>query len=81
MGMTEASVQGGGQGCGHRGRASRGQVGGHVKGNQRSEQRRERGRGENKTERREGRNKLSTWFMDKLKPGRTEGRGHKNLDV
>ena len=47
------------------GRASRGQVRGHVKGNQRSEQRRQKGRGEKETEGREGRNKLSTWFMDK----------------
>ena len=47
------------------GRASKGQVGGHVKGNQRSEQRRQKGRGEKETEGREGRNKLSTWFMDK----------------
>ena len=58
------------------GRTSRGQVGGHVKGNQRSEQRRQKGRWGNETELREGRNKLSTWFMDKQKPGRREGRGH-----
>ena len=44
------------------GRASRGQVGRHVKGNQRSEQRRQKGGGENEAEGREGRNKLSTWF-------------------
>ena len=60
-----------------KGRASRGQVGGHVRGNQRSEQSRQKGRRENETERREGRNKLNTWFMDKQKPGRREGRGHK----
>ena len=59
------------------GRASRGQVGGHVKGNQRSEQRREKDRGENETEGREGKNKLGTWFVDKQKPGRREWRGHK----
>ena len=59
-------------------RAIRGQVGGHVKGSrvQRSEQRRQKGRGEKETDGREGRNKLSTWFMDKQKPGRREGRGH-----
>ena len=58
------------------GRASKGQVGGHVKGNQRSEQRRQKGRGENETEDRQGRNKLSTWFMDmdKQKPGQREMR-------
>ena len=52
-------------------RASKGQVGGHVKGNQSSEQRRQKSRGENETEDRQGRNKLSTWFMDmdKQKPG------------
>ena len=59
------------------GRASRVQIGGHVKGNQRSEQRRQKGRGENETEGRQGRNKLSTWFMDKQKPGRRKRRGHK----
>ena len=59
------------------GRASRVQVGGHVKGNQRSEQSRQRGRWENETERREGRNKLSTRCMDKQKPGRRETWGHK----
>ena len=58
------------------GRASRDQVGGHVKGNQRSEQRKQKGRGENETEGMEDRSKLSTWFMDKQKPGRREGRGH-----
>ena len=58
------------------GRTSRGQIGGHVKGNQRSEQRGQKGRAENEIERRECRNKLSTWFMDKQKPGRREGRGH-----
>ena len=55
-------------------RASRGQVRGHVKGNQRPGQRRQKDRGENETE---GRNKLSTWFVDKQKPGRREGWGHK----
>ena len=55
------------------GRASRSQVGGHVKGNQRSEQHRQKGRGENETE---GRNKISTRFMDKQKPERREERGH-----
>ena len=59
------------------GRASRDQVGEHVKGNRRSEQRRQNGRGENETERREGRNKLSTWLMGKQKPGGREGRGRK----
>ena len=47
------------------GRASRCRVGGHVKGNQRSEQRRQKDRGKNETEGSEGRNKHSTWFVDK----------------
>ena len=47
------------------GRASRRQVGGHVKGNQMSEQCRQKGRGENETECREGRHILSIWFMEK----------------
>ena len=79
MGMTEARVRRAEARAEdtEEGRASRGQVSWHVKGNQRSEQRRQKGRGENETERREGRNKLSTWFMDKQKPGRRKGRGHK----
>ena len=56
------------------GRASR--VRSHVKGNQRSEQRRQKDRGWNETEGWEGRNKLSTWLVDKQKPGRREWRGH-----
>ena len=55
-----------------KGRASRGQVRGHVKGNQGSEQRRQKSRGENETEGREGRNQLSTWFMDQQKPSKRE---------
>ena len=53
------------------------QVKAKVEGNQKSEQRRQKGKGENETEGRQGRNKLSTWFMDKQKPGRREMRGHK----
>ena len=41
------------------GGASRGQVGGHFKGNQRSEQGRQKARWEDETECREGRNKLT----------------------
>ena len=54
-------------------RASRDQVPWHVKGNQGSDQCRQKGRGENETEGREGRNKLSTWFMGKQKHGKREG--------
>ena len=58
-----------------KGRASRGQVRGHVEGSQRSEQRRQKSRGENETGGGEDRNKLSTRFIDKQKPGDLDGQG------